>query len=49
MRKRKFGNLLKRETSMSYLFNDQMLENNLVLNLEDKVKSISPNNNETPA
>lgn len=41
MRKRKFGNLLKRETSMSYLFNDQMLEHNVVLNLEDKIKNLT--------
>ena len=41
MRKRKFGNLLKRKTSMSYLFNDQMLEHNVVLNLEDKIKNLT--------
>lgn len=41
MRKRKFGNLLKRETSMSYLFNNQMLEHNVVLNLEDKIKNLT--------
>lgn len=41
MRKRKFGNLLKRKTSMSYLFNNQMLEHNVVLNLEDKIKNLT--------
>ena len=41
MRKQKFGNLLKRKTSMSYLFNNQMLEHNVVLNLEDKIKNLT--------